>query len=205
MNRSSSVRSLALPGAALLVSLVALAFLAGNAFGRAGDPGSPSVSAPPSAAPSTPAPSTPAPSTPAPSIRPSVAPSDDLSDGVITVALDIATPHDVSVLIEDVSGSLVGASSGRAGDGMSVRWYEMAVENVDADTLRVTWSGFPADDELELGIVDVDGTISLQLVQQGPPLNSDGLGFDRVLILDFDHPVDAGKVLTSVEGALASA
>jgi hypothetical protein len=195
MNRSSSVRSLALPGAALLVSLVALAFLAGSAFGRAGDPASPSVSAPPSAAPST----------PAPSIRPSAAPSDDLSAGVMSVVLDIATPHDVSVLIEDVSGSLVRASSGRAGDGMSVRWYEMTVENVDADTLRVTWSGFPADDELELGIVDVDGTISLQLVQQGPPLNSDGLGFDRVLILDFDQPVDAGKVLTSVEGALASA
>ncbi|HSL35150.1 MAG TPA: hypothetical protein VK871_15965, partial [Candidatus Limnocylindrales bacterium] len=96
MYRSSSVRSLALPGAALLVSLVALAFVAGSAFGRAGDPGRPSVSPPPSAAPSTPAPST-----PAPSIRPSVAPSDDLSDGVITVALDIATPHDVSVLIED--------------------------------------------------------------------------------------------------------
>lgn len=193
MNRSSTSRSLALPVSAIVLGVLVIAVVAGGALGRAADPASPSPSivpsAPPSAAPS-----------PKPSTTPSVAPSDDPADGSIVVKLDIATPHDVSVVIDDETGRLVKASSGRAGDGMSVRWYTMAVENVDAETLRITWSGYSVDDELELRVHEVDGKIALSLVQAGPLPNTDALGADRVLVLEFDRPVSAADVVTSVEG-----
>ena len=196
MNRSSTSRSLALPVSAMVLGVLVFAVIAGGALGRAADPGSPSPSIVPSASPSV------APS-PKPSATPSVAPSDDPADGSIVIKLDIATSHDVSVVIDDETGRLVKASSGRAGDGMSVRWYTMAVENVDAETLRVTWSGYSVDDELELRVHEVAGKIALSLVQAGPLPNTDALGADRVLVLEFDRPVSAEDVVTSVEGPSA--
>jgi hypothetical protein len=196
MNRSSASRSLALPVSAIVLGVLVLAVVAGGALGRAADPGSPSPSVVPSA------PASVAPS-PKPSATPSVAPSDVPADGPIVVKLDVATPHDVSVVINDETGRLVKASSGRAGDGMSVRWYTMAVENVNAETLRLTWSGYSVDDELELRVHEVDGKIALSLVQAGPLPNTDALGADRVLVLEFDRPVSAEDVVTSVEGPSA--
>ncbi|HET9458147.1 MAG TPA: hypothetical protein VFO78_12445 [Candidatus Limnocylindrales bacterium] len=192
MNSSSPLRGIALPGVALVLGLIVLAFVAGSVFGRAGSP-APSVSpsAPPSAGPSG-----------APTAPPTPAPSDDPSDGFIEVDLDIATPHDVSVEVQDETGLIVGASSGRAGDGMSVRWFTMKVENIDAQTVRVTWVGFPADAELELRVYELDGKVALRLLQAGPPPNSDAVGFDRVLDLEFDRPVNAEDVLTSIQGSL---
>lgn len=199
MNRSSTSRSLALPVSAIVLGVLVFAVIAGGALGRAADPGSPTPSIVPSASPSiAPSPSV-APS-PKPSATPSGAPSDDPADGSIVVKLDIATPHDVSVVVDDETGRLVKAASGRAGDGMSVRWYTMAVENVDAETLRVTWSGYSVDDELELRVHEVDGKVALSLVQAGPLPNTDALGADRVLVLQFDRPVSAEDVVTSVEG-----
>lgn len=195
MNRSSISRDLALPVSAIVLGLIVIAVVAGGALGRAADPGSPSPSVRPSTPPSA------APSIP-PSAAPSVAPSDDPADGSVVVKLDIATAHDVSVVIDDESGTLVKATSGRAGDGMSVRWYTMQVENVDAETVRVTWSGYAVDDQLELRVHEVDGKIALNLVQAGPLPNTDALGFDRVLVLEFDGPVSAEDVLTSVQGSL---
>ena len=40
----------------------------------------------------------------------------------------------------------ISASSGHAGDGMSVRWHDVQVENVDDSTLRITWVCLPVDD-----------------------------------------------------------
>jgi hypothetical protein len=193
MNRSSASRSLALPVSAIVLGLLVVAGVAGGALGRGADMGSPSPSVEPSTPPSTP-----------PSAEPSVAPSDDPADGSVVVKLDIATAHDVSVVIDDETGDLVKASSGRAGDGMSVRWYTMQVENVDAETLRVTWSGYSVDDELELRVHEVDGKVALSLVQAGPLPNTDALGADRVLILEFDGPVSADDVVTSVQGPSAN-
>jgi hypothetical protein len=197
MNRSSASRSLALPVSAIVLGLLVVAGVAGGALGRGADMGSPSPSVNPSTPPSS------APSTP-PSAEPSVAPSEDPADGSVVVKLDIATAHDVSVVIDDETGDLVKASSGRAGDGMSVRWYTMQVENVDAETLRVTWSGYSVDDELELRVHEVDGKVALSLVQAGPLPNTDALGADRVLILEFDGPVSADDVVTSVQGPSAN-
>ena len=40
--------------------------------------------------------------------------------------------------------------SGHTKDGMSVRWYTMRIEAVDADTLSLTWASLPQD-----GLIDV--------------------------------------------------
>jgi hypothetical protein len=189
MNPSRSFRSLAAPAAALALGLIiGVTAVTGGVFGRAADPAAPSPSSPP----------------PTPTMAPSPIPSpaDDLADGRIEVALDIATDHDVSVIVDDQSRTLGDARSGRAGDGMSVRWYDLKVENVDAETLRVTWVGFAADAEIGLRIERIDGGYDFTLVQPVPPPNSDALGFDRVLILSFDQPVSADGVGTSMQGGL---
>lgn len=192
MKRSSTIRG----AAAAIVALVAvLAFVAGAAFGRGSDGGaSPTPSNPPTAQPSG------TPSAPA-----SPAPSDDPSDGEIEVDLDVATPHDVSVVIRDETGGVVGATSGRAGDGMSVRWYTMSVVNLDADTLRVTWVGFPQDEVASLRVYELDGSVALTLVSAGPPANSDALGYDRVVDIDFATAVNAEDVRTSVQASTDTA
>lgn len=137
-----------------------------------------------------------APATPVPSEQPSSAPSDAPSeapaDGAID--LDITDESDVSVVIVDKGGALAGARSGRAGDGMSVRWFDVVVENVDADTLRVTWVGLPVGAEINLDVAAKGDGYRLAFTQPAPPENSDAIGFDRVLELDFATPVDAGDV-----------
>ena len=117
-----------------------------------------------------------------PGAIPSAAPSEP-ADGAIR--LDIADPHEVAVAIRDPEGALTGAASGRAGDGMSVRWGDVAVANVDEDSLRVTWVGLPVDALVGLAVeADGEGYV-LTLTQPAPPANSDATGFDRVIVLDF--------------------
>ena len=142
--------------------------------------------------PQQPAPSVPA--NPAPSVDP-----DGEPDNVTTVDLDVATDHDVRVTVVDDGGSLVGIKSGHAGDGMSVRWFDLKVENVDSSTLRLTWIGFAADDESVLNVGENDGRVQLALSVAGPPPNSDATGYDRVLILEFDHDVSAADVTSTVQ------
>ena len=85
---------------------------------------------------------------------------------------------------------------------MSVRWFDVKVENVDAETLRVVWVGLARDEVVHLGISRVDGKIRLRFVKDGPPANSDAVGFDRVLDLKFVVPVRSEDVLTSVQEGL---
>ena len=188
MTRSSSLRG-ALAAAIALVAV--LAVVASGAFGRGNGPvdnpaPTPKPSAPPTSAPSTPA---------------SPAPTDDLGDGRITIDLDVATPHEVSLDVKDETGSLVGATSGRAGDGMSVRWYEIGLANVDDHTVRVTWVGFPQDEVASLRVYALDGKVALTLVSDGPPPNSDGLGYDRVVDLVFDQSISVKDILVSVRSS----
>ena len=130
----------------------------------------------------------PAPATPEPA-DPSPAP------GVRgPVRLDIATPHEVVLEVWDYAAAITSVRSGRAGDGMSVRWNEMQIENLGPSTLRLTWIGFPVDDDLILATNEHDGVLWLTLAQPVPPPNSDGLGFDRVVILQFASPIDAADV-----------
>jgi hypothetical protein len=197
MNRSRNLSRVALPVAALFAVLAVLVVVAGGALGRTAEP------APtPSAHPSTPPSVTPtAPASP----QPTVEPTDDPADGPITVDLDNLTGHDVSVVVDDETGVLGGAVSGRPGDGMSVRWFDVTVENLDSTTLRVVWVGLPRDEQVQLSISEGDGTYRLGFVQAAPPANSDALGYDRILVLHFDTDVSADDVEVTFEEAPANA
>ncbi len=193
MNRSSS-RGAAQPAAALAIAVIAiLALVATVALGRGSASPDASPSESPTGSPSVP--STP----PSPTPTPSVDPSEDPADGKVEVDLDNLTDHDVSVVIVDDTGALVEARSGKPGDGMSVRWFDSKIENVDANTLRLVWVGLPVDDEVALSISGSAGAYSIRLVQADPPANSDAVGFDRILVLEFDSPVSAEDVEVTIE------
>ena len=201
MNRSSSLSRVALPVAALFAVLAVLALVAGGALGRSADPPPASSDRPstsPSAAPS-------APSSPQPTVEPTVQPTGDPAGGPMTVDLEDLTDHAVSVVIDDETGVLDGALSGKPGDGMSVRWFDVKVENIDSTTLRVVWVGLPRDEQVRLSISELDGTYRLRFVQAAPPANSDAVGYDRVLVLHFDTDINADDVKVTFEEAVAGA
>jgi len=187
MARSSSSSPRTLTKVLLLTAIAVIALIA---CGRA----DPSVTPGPSASPApTVGPS--APSSP----PPTSAPTQDPAAGPITVDLADRTGHDVSVVIADETGTLHDAKSGTPGDGMSVRWFDAKVQNVDAETVRVVWVGLPRDETLSLRITADGGRYQLGIVQAAPPANSDALGADRVLDLRFDAPVVAEAVDVSIE------
>lgn len=187
---NSTFRGRALPAAALLIALVAvIAVVASGALGRAGDP-SPSPSVPPSATP-----------TPKPTTSPTPTPS-PTPDGIFNLDLDTVDDHDVTIVVDDRTGTVVDATSGNARDGMSVRWFDMKVENVDAQTLRLTWVGLPRDETVRLFVIEEQGKVKLAFVQAAPPINSDAMGYDRVLVLKFDAPVRAADVTWSMQEGL---
>jgi hypothetical protein len=166
-------------------------------FGRGVDPSpapSDAPSGPPSVAPSVPS-----------SPEPTVIPTDDPADGPVTVDLDNLTDHDVSVVIDDETGILDGAVSGQPGDGMSVRWFDVKVENVDSKTLRVVWVGLPRDEQVQLSISEDQGTYRLGFVQAAPRANTDAVGYDRILELRFETDVSADDVKVTFTEAAGSA
>jgi hypothetical protein len=177
-------------GAVAVIALIASGALRPSPV-TGGNPSAPPVASPSApAAPSTPEPAKPDP-TPVPTPVPTPEPVDDFSDGVKQVKLDIATPNDVVVEITDRTGTIVDAATGRAGDGMSVRWNELEVVNLDEDTLRLTWVGYATDDPVKVQVGDIDNEPAILLMQLQPPENSDALGFDRVLDLHFSSAVSA--------------
>jgi hypothetical protein len=191
MNRSTSRSSIA--ALAAIAALLVLAVVASGVVGRTAQPG---PSDPPASDAPSPSPVvTPAPSE-GPTDEPSEAPS-EAPDG-FQFDLDIATPHDVSVVIDDQTGRITGAESGRAGDGMSVRWFDSIVENVDDDTIRITWVGLPQDDEVTVTVSQDGDTLAIAIDQAAPPANSDALGHDRVIEISFDGGVAAADVEVSV-------
>ena len=127
--------------------------------------------------------------TPAPSEAPSDEPQDD---GAID--LDVALGNDVSVVVTDRGAGLVGAKSGKAGDGMSVRWGDAIVKNLDANTIEVTWVGFPRDATIGLVIEQHDDGLLLRVGQDAPYPNTDAMGADRVMVFTFAAPVSADQV-----------
>ena len=190
-NRSNQITLLVSIAAGTILAVV----VAFTAFGGGGTDG-PVV--PPVVSPSPSAPSTPVPApdkTPAPTPDP-----DDGSDAMpIKVDLRNATGADVYVDIVDSTGLLVDARSGTPGDGMSVEG--LVAENIDATTLKLTWTDFPIDNALALYVDEHDGGMRLLLVQPGPTGTTDAMGFDRELILSFSEPVSAEGVETVlVEG-----
>jgi len=190
MSRLPSTRTIPRLSISLAVALVAIVLLvASGVLGRGADP-APSGSPKPTP-------------TSMPDVTPTPAPSDRPAGGIIKVDLTVQTEHSVSVLIDDHTGVLADAVSGRPGDGMTVRWGDWKVENVDARTLRLIWVGLPRDEEVVLSISEVDAAYRFILVQAAPPANSDAIGFDRILILSFDSDVSADDVQVTIEEATA--
>jgi hypothetical protein len=145
---------------------------------------------------STPAPSPVATPTPAPTAHPSADPTSQPTatpDG-FTVDLDIADDHDVTVVIDDETGVITGASSGDAAEGMSVRWNDIVVKNVDEDTLSLTWSGWLQDEVIKVAVVETEDGMALTFTQKLPYPNTDAMGGDRVLIIDVAEAISADDV-----------
>lgn len=127
------------------------------------------------------------PSTPA--ATPSGIPSD------LHVTLANATGNDVTVDIEDASGTVTGAETGMPGDGASIEPYTVDVTNVDPSTLRLAWVGGPCD---TAGSLAIDaGRQRFLLVQ--PECGGDAVAFDRVLILRFSEPIDHADVVALLQ------
>lgn len=185
MSRSSGSRRVG----AVILAIALVAVVAAIALG-AGAPSTP---------PSDPSPSPTSLPSPEPTRTP-VVPSEPPA-GDVVLELDIAAKGPVILVIDDRTGSLVGARSGRASDGMSVRWGEVQVENVDAETLRVTWAGWPRAEEISLVVTEQGDGLLLDFVQGTPPSNSDAMGLDRVVVLEFDRPVRSEDVRATPSSA----
>lgn len=189
-------------GAAVLVaavSAIALASRPTQAGPVTGDRPSASPTAASTAKPSATATARPtAKPTAKPTARPTAVPATPAPSGPPTIELANASGHNVVAQIIDQLGSVESVVSGTPGDGMSVRWHDAILENVDARTLRLTWVALPQDDQLGIGFAIADGHEQITIVQAGPPPNSDALGEDRVVLVTFDHAVDADDFVVEV-------
>ena len=193
-------RSLALPGLAL-VAVVAFAACTGA---NAGAPASqrPAPSAPVATPIATPV-ATPVPViTPTPVPVPSREPGESPSDGATKVDLETATGHHVSIEILDDGHHVVAARSGKPGDGASVAFGTVVAKNLDAKTVQFTWSDTPGDAELSLYVSD---NAKVVLVIRPERDAGDAIAFDRVLIVEFDAPVDADGLKLGIQDGLDTA
>jgi hypothetical protein len=135
---------------------------------------------------------------PAASPVPTPVPVPSAPVGPVRVDLDTAAGDDIVVVIDDTSGTLVKAVSGTGGTGMSAGWGKAKVENIDARTIRVTFAGFARDEDVQLKVSKGSSGLVLEFAQSLPYPNSDGVGADRVLVLEFDGPVSADGVKVTI-------
>lgn len=185
--------------AALLVG-VAVAASVAAACGPASGAGNPSPGVPsPSVAPSgVPSADPSAPASPRPTVAPTPPVEHPPIEGDLTVDLANQTGHVITATVRDETGTLVDAQSGNPGSGMSVFWHDIAVHNLDARTIRVTWVGLALDDKIHVAIAFKRDKYLIDIVQTGPVPNADASGFDRELILRFTQPVVADEVIGGV-------
>jgi hypothetical protein len=183
--------SLLLAGSVVLVAATCAAVGTGNPSTTpvVAPSASPTVVPSPTA---TPVPATPTPArSQAPSVKPTDADTDPGSDAIpMKVDLATATHDKVYVDIVDQSGKVVSGISGKPGAGGTQTPNTLKVENIDARTLRLTWTDIPGDNALGLYI---DKSLThFVLVQPEHP--GDTIPFDRILILKFSQPVSAHNI-----------
>jgi hypothetical protein len=186
--------------AIILVATIGAACTSASA-GAGSQPPAPSQPPVATPLPSAPVPSAPPVSTPKPTAKPTAKPTPKPSDGPIRVTLESAAADHVTIDILDESGRIVRAESGHPGEGASVPTGKLQAENVDARTLRLTWTDIPGDNKLGLY---VNETASVMLVIQ-PDHDGDAMALDRVLIVEFDRPVSADDFLLGVQEGLDTA
>ena len=193
--RGQTVPQLAVALGAIAVVGVAFAVLVSRPSAPAEPGATPPapIATPRPSAPATPGPSSPAAPSPTATPRPSVEPSKPP-----VIDLESGSGHDVKATVVDQIGSLVKAESGHPGDGMSVSWHDALVKQVSANAVEITWVAFARDEQIGLGVNDVDGPLTVVIVQAGPYPNTDALGEDRVVVLTFDHAVHAADVEVQV-------
>lgn len=123
-----------------------------------------------------------------PTGRPSSAPG-------LAVELNTATGNVITLDVRDASASVVEARSGIPGDGASVEPYAVRVTNDDPTTLRLVWAGGACDSH---GSIAIDATARRFMLVQ-PECDGDAVAFDRILLLRFSTPIDAGQVQAIVQ------
>lgn len=187
------------------IAVVTAAIVAFVAFGGAGNgrPNQGGIVIPPPAE----APSTPPKPTVEPTTDPTTAPSPSSKpEAPIRVRIATLNRADVSVDVVDETSRVLDARSGPPIEGTSVDYDRLAVENVDATTLRLTWIDYPIDNALTLLVSQGgDGRVRLVLVRPGPTETTDTIAFDRQLLVRFASPIDAADVEPFVQDGLDTA
>jgi hypothetical protein len=178
----SRTRRLIRPMSVLLLGLLLAVTAGAVAFGSQGArPAAPAKPAAPTARPTPTA-------TPAPTARPQATPVWVDRPHLFVDIVDGAG-REITIEVADGYATLAKARPGVAGDGMSVPWGELAVAQLDARTLRLTWAGQSTEDHI-LSIDPVSKTLRLS---RPAILDGDSIAFDRVLILEFVGPISADE------------
>ena len=144
----------------------------------------PPITSPSPVVPASPSPTSP---TPTPSLAPTPAP--------ITVSIIDPYGNDVTARIVDASGRLVRATSAQPSDGGVVPGDQLAITNDGPNRLTLEWTDLPCGTGYE---VTIDaGATAIAVSREA--CGGDLLPTDRILVLEFDGPVDAADVAGSVD------
>ena len=138
---------------------------------------------------------------PAPTIAPTVGPTVDASATPtrsplvfpIRVGLRTAASATITIDVTDRTGTLVDARTAPPVAGGSQPAGTVAVENIDEQTLMLTWTGGACDIAYTLTITSVSA-----MTMEMPPCTGDTLAIDRRLLLQFDRPIDGSAVDVTV-------
>jgi hypothetical protein len=128
---------------------------------------------------------TPPVASPAPTLAPAPTP--------ITVAIIDAYGKDVSATIVDASGLLGGASSDQPSEGGVAEG--LAVTNDGPNRLRLEWTDLTCGRDYR---VTIDASATAIAVSR-EACGGDLLPMDRILVLEFSGPIDAGDVTGTVD------
>jgi hypothetical protein len=117
------------------------------------------------------------------------------SMGFGRVALQNTTGSESFAAVWDETDSLVGVDSGSPGDGSSVHYDDVRVEDVRENAIQLTWSEMPRDGQTRLSIRRAeDGTYRIRVLRTVSAEGDVSLATDRVLELRFLVAVPASDV-----------
>jgi hypothetical protein len=133
----------------------------------------------------------------APTPEPTNAPTPNPTPQVIPITLETADGHRIDLDIVDNSGKVLRAHTEKARSGASIEWGTVKVENVDAETLRFTWTNTPGSGKMFMTI-DAEAGLFV-LVQQ--KYEGDSIATDRFVEITFDGPISADDIEVSLTTA----
>jgi hypothetical protein len=166
----------------LAVAAIVAAAIGFGGFGRDNSGGGPLPSGNPTAKPSV-SPSV----SPSPIVSPTPRPTRDPNAPPIKVRLTASNGSTFDLDIVDYSLLIEAAEGGVPGDGASVEWGTVKVEQLDGRTLRLTWTNTPGSGR---GWMTLDEA-GRKIVIAQPEYEGDSIAFDRVLVLEFVEDVEA--------------